>query len=68
MGGSVGGDAVVDYAIAVRLGGKKSVGAFEHVYEMRKWWVHSIEARMVEKWEQKDGRVGRYGVMLTPLS
>jgi hypothetical protein len=68
VGGSVGGDAVVNYVIAVCLEGKKSVGALEHVYETRKRWVHSIEARMVEKWDQKDGRVGRYGVILTPLS
>jgi hypothetical protein len=68
VSGSVGGDTVVNYAIAVRLEGKKSMGELEHVYETRKRWVHSIEATMVEKREQKDGPVGRYGVILTPLS
>ena len=57
MGGSIGSDAVVNYVIAVHLEGKKSVGALEHVYETIKRWVHSIEARMVERGDHKDVRV-----------
>jgi hypothetical protein len=31
----------------------------KHVDETRKWWVDSIEPRMAEKWEQKDGQDGQ---------
>ena len=41
-GGWVGGDAVVNYVIAVCLEeGEESVVALEHIYEARKQWVHN---------------------------
>ena len=33
--------------------GEESVSTLEQVYETKKWWVHSIKAGMVEKWEWK---------------
>ena len=59
-GGWVGGDTVVDYAITVRLEEvEESVSVLEHVYQTRKLWENSIEAKMVEKREWKDGQDGQ---------
>ena len=46
----IGGDAVVDYAIAIHLGGRdESASVWKDVYEGRKQWIISIEAKMVVK-------------------